>query len=86
MRPEPARPNVAQVLGRVWASPFRARSAKRWCATGSSAVCARSSGCTAPKSHPQWDIVLNPRRAALEAEFGDIEREMGKVIEKCNSR
>jgi len=35
---------------------------------------------------PKWDIVLNPRRAALEAEFGAIEREMGRVIEKCNSR
>ncbi len=38
------------------------------------------------KIAPQWDIVLNPRRAALEAEFGEIEREMGRVIEKCNSR
>ena len=35
---------------------------------------------------PQWDIVVNPRRAALEAEFAQIEREMGRVIEKCNSR
>ena len=35
---------------------------------------------------PKWDIVLNPRRAALEAEFAEIEREMGRVIEKCNSR
>jgi ribonuclease P protein component len=38
------------------------------------------------KIAPQWDIVLNPRLAALEAEFGEIEREMGRVIEKCNSR
>jgi len=38
------------------------------------------------KIAPQWDIVLNPRRAALEAEFSEIEREMGRVIEKCNSR
>src|SRR6202050_3770889 len=37
------------------------------------------------KIAPQWDIVLNPRRAALEAEFAQIEREMGRVIEKCNS-
>jgi ribonuclease P protein component len=36
--------------------------------------------------NPKWDIVLNPRRAALDAAFGDIEREMGKLIEKCNSR
>ena len=35
---------------------------------------------------PHWDIVLNPRRAALEAEFSFIERELGRVIEKCNSR
>jgi ribonuclease P protein component len=38
------------------------------------------------KIAPQWDIVLNPRRAALEAGFGEIEREMDRVIEKCNSR
>jgi|SRR5579863_3078048 len=38
------------------------------------------------KIAPKWDIVLNPRRAVLEAEFAQIEREMGKVIEKCNSR
>ncbi len=38
------------------------------------------------KIAPQWDIVLNPRRAALEAEVAQIERELGRVIEKCNSR
>ena len=38
------------------------------------------------KIAPKWDIVLNPRRAVLEAEFAQIEREMGRVIEKCNSR
>jgi len=32
---------------------------------------------------PQWDIVLNPRRAALTAPFPEIERAIGKVIEKC---
>jgi ribonuclease P protein component len=31
----------------------------------------------------QWDIVVNPRRAALGASFPDIERALGKVIEKC---
>lgn len=36
--------------------------------------------------NPKWDIVLNPRRAAFDAAFSDIEREMGKLIEKCNSR
>jgi len=32
---------------------------------------------------PQWDIVLNPRRAALTAPFPEIERALRKVIEKC---
>jgi ribonuclease P protein component len=32
---------------------------------------------------PQWDIVVNPRRAALTAPFADLERAFGKVIEKC---
>jgi ribonuclease P protein component len=32
---------------------------------------------------PQWDIVVNPRRATLGASFPDIERALGKVIEKC---
>lgn len=32
---------------------------------------------------PQWDIVLNPRRAALDAPFPEIERALQKVIEKC---
>jgi ribonuclease P protein component len=31
----------------------------------------------------QWDIVLNPRRAALVAPFSEIERAFQKVIEKC---
>jgi ribonuclease P protein component len=32
---------------------------------------------------PQWDIVLNPRRAALTASFPELERAFGRVIEKC---
>jgi ribonuclease P protein component len=31
----------------------------------------------------QWDIVVNPRRAALNASFPDIQRALRKVIEKC---
>jgi ribonuclease P protein component len=31
----------------------------------------------------RWDIVLNPRRAALVAPFPEIERAFQKVIEKC---
>ena len=30
-----------------------------------------------------YNIVLNPRKAALLAPFADIERALGKVIEKC---
>jgi ribonuclease P protein component len=32
---------------------------------------------------PQWDIVINPRRAALGAPFSEIEQAFRKVIEKC---
>jgi ribonuclease P protein component len=35
---------------------------------------------------PQWDIVLNPRRAALHASFAELEQALGKVILRCNSR
>jgi len=35
---------------------------------------------------PKWDIVLNPRRVALTAEFSEIERALRKVIDKCKSR
>jgi ribonuclease P protein component len=31
----------------------------------------------------RWDIVINPRRAALTASFDEIERALKKVIEKC---
>jgi ribonuclease P protein component len=34
----------------------------------------------------RWDVVLNPRRSALHAEFQEIERSLRQVIEKCNSR
>ena len=34
---------------------------------------------------PQWDIVLNPRRAVLDASFTEIEQALGKVIGRCNS-
>ncbi|MEQ1948491.1 MAG: ribonuclease P protein component [Bryobacteraceae bacterium] len=32
---------------------------------------------------PQWDIVINPRKAAVDASFEQIERSFRKVIEKC---
>ena len=31
----------------------------------------------------QWDIVVNPRRAALTAPFPEIERAFERLIEKC---
>ena len=31
---------------------------------------------------PQWDIVLNPRRAALDASFADIEKAFARLIQK----
>ena len=31
----------------------------------------------------QWDIVVNPRRAALTAPFAEIERAFERLIEKC---
>lgn len=30
-----------------------------------------------------WDIVLNPRRAVLDASFADIEKALEKVIQRC---
>jgi ribonuclease P protein component len=33
-----------------------------------------------------WDIVLNPRRASLTADFNEIEGALGKVIDRCGSR
>ncbi len=32
---------------------------------------------------PQWDIVLNPRRSAIDAPFSEIERALKRLIEKC---
>jgi ribonuclease P protein component len=31
----------------------------------------------------QWDIVVNPRRAALTASFPEIERAFERLTEKC---
>jgi ribonuclease P protein component len=33
-----------------------------------------------------WDVVLNPRRGAIDAPFADLEQALGKVIARCNSR
>jgi ribonuclease P protein component len=34
---------------------------------------------------PQWDIVLNPRRAALTAPFTELELALKRVIQKCGT-
>jgi ribonuclease P protein component len=36
-----------------------------------------------PEKTIDWDIVLNPRKAAILAPFADIERALAKVIERC---
>jgi ribonuclease P protein component len=33
----------------------------------------------------KWDIVVNPRRAIIDAPFDEIERALGKVMQRCNS-
>lgn len=35
---------------------------------------------------PQWDIVLNPRRKAFDADFEELERALGKVIRQCRNQ
>lgn len=35
---------------------------------------------------PQWDIVLNPRRKAFDADFEELERALGKVIQQCRNQ
>jgi ribonuclease P protein component len=35
---------------------------------------------------PQWWIVFNPRRAAAEVPFTELEREVDRLIERCASR
>src|SRR6201982_2382749 len=33
-----------------------------------------------------WNIVFNPRRTVLDAEFGDLCRETARLIDRCNER
>ncbi len=33
---------------------------------------------------PQWSIVINPRRKALDCPFPDIEREIDRLLGRCN--
>lgn len=34
---------------------------------------------------PEWSIVINPRRAALQCAFPDLEREIVRLFERCGS-
>jgi len=33
---------------------------------------------------PQWSIVINPRRKALDAPFQELEREVERLFRRCN--
>jgi ribonuclease P protein component len=30
-----------------------------------------------------WEIVINPRRKALDAPFSDLEREVERLLQRC---
>lgn len=34
---------------------------------------------------PQWEIVFNPRRAAMDSPFNELTREVEKLFLRCNS-
>lgn len=40
--------------------------------------------CYLDRLNPQWTIVFNPRRKALEATFGDLQQEVEKLFRRCN--
>jgi ribonuclease P protein component len=40
--------------------------------------------CYLDRLDPQWSIVFNPRRKALEAPFPELRREVEKVFLRCN--
>lgn len=37
------------------------------------------------KLSPQWEVVINPRRRALDAPFPELEREVEKLFRFCSS-
>jgi RNase P protein component len=32
---------------------------------------------------PQWDVVINPRRAALDAPMEELRREVDRLVRQC---
>ncbi|MDP8982233.1 MAG: ribonuclease P protein component [Acidobacteriota bacterium] len=39
-----------------------------------------------PEIDPRWDVVINPRRLALEASPQDIQRSLDRLISQCGKR
>ena len=35
---------------------------------------------------PQWDIVINPRRAALKATPEELRRELDRLVTRCGKQ
>lgn len=35
--------------------------------------------------NPQWEIVFNPRRAAMNSPFAELQREIQKLFQRCNN-
>jgi len=33
---------------------------------------------------PEWSIVINPRRKAMKAPFGELEKEVHRLFERCS--
>ncbi|MBL8230623.1 MAG: ribonuclease P protein component [Bryobacterales bacterium] len=38
-----------------------------------------------PRIAARWDIVINPRRSALEAQWGSIEKEVERLVSRCGN-
>jgi ribonuclease P protein component len=34
---------------------------------------------------PEWEIVFNPRRAAMDSPFGSLTSEIEKLFRRCNN-
>jgi ribonuclease P protein component len=38
-----------------------------------------------PNLAPRWDIVINPRKPLLEAEFPEIQKEVRRLVTRCGN-
>jgi ribonuclease P protein component len=41
--------------------------------------------CHIDRLNPQWSIVINPRRKALDAPMGELRREVERIFMRCNA-